>query len=108
MKFHKGDIVKVNLNPTKGHEQGNYRPVLVLNEYPIPGDVNLVVPITTKEKTYPLEIPLDDRTTTKGVILCFQVRTLDLNVRNAKYVEKMPDDVVDTCIDYINRLMGKK
>ncbi|MBP5265634.1 MAG: type II toxin-antitoxin system PemK/MazF family toxin [Lachnospiraceae bacterium] len=29
MIFHRGDIVKVNLNPTKGHEQGEYRPVLV-------------------------------------------------------------------------------
>ena len=107
MRFHKGDIVKVNFNPTKGHEQGNYRPALVLNEFPLPGDVNIVIPITTKEKSYPLEVELDDRTSTKGVALCFQVRTVDLNNRDAKYIERMPDDIIDTCIDYINRLFGK-
>ena len=31
MTFSTGDIVKVDLNPIKGHEQGNYRPVLVVN-----------------------------------------------------------------------------
>ena len=30
--FQKGDIVKANLNPTKGHEQGEYRPLLVMNK----------------------------------------------------------------------------
>ena len=103
MRFHRGEIVKVNLNPTKGHEQGNYRPVVVLNDIPLPGDVNLCVPITTKNKTYPLEIALDNRTVTQGVMLPFQIRALDLNNRNAKVIEKLPGDLLELCSNYVQR-----
>ena len=104
MTFKKGDIVRANLNPTKGHEQGNFRPLIVLNSVPLPGDINIVMPITSHKKSYPLEVELDNRTTTQGVILCFQVRALDLNVRNAVLVEKAPADIVETCNDYLHRL----
>lgn len=104
MTFSKGDIVKVNLNPAKGHEQGNYRPVLVMNSVPLPGGLNIILPITSKQKSYPLEVELDDRTSTQGVVLCFQVRTLDLTKRGAKFLEKAPADIVETCNDYLHRL----
>lgn len=104
MTFKKGDIVKVDLNPTKGHEQGNYRPVLVMNSVPLPGGVNIVLPITSKEKSYPLEVELDGRTITQGVVLCFQIRTVDLASRKAKIIEKAPADIVSTCNNYLHRL----
>ena len=102
--FHRGDIVKVNLNPIKGHEQGEYRPVLVMNEVPLPGGVHIILPITTKQKTYPLEVELDHRTKTQGVVLCFQIRTMDLQSRGAKLVEQVPLDVVNRCSEHVHRL----
>ena len=102
--FQKGDIVKANLNLTKGHEQGEYRPLLVMNSVPLPGGVNIVLPITTKTKSYPLEVELDDRTATKGIVLCFQIRTVDLNAREAVLIEKAPEDIVELCNDYLHRL----
>lgn len=102
--FQKGDIVKANLNPTKGHEQSDYRPLLVMNSVPLPGGVNIILPITTRQKSYPLEVELDSRTKTQGVVLCFQIRTLDLNARNASLIEKAPSDIVDLCNDYLHRL----
>ena len=105
-KFNKGDIVLVDLNPVKGHEQGNERPVLVVNSYPLPGGINIIAPITTKGKSYPLEVLLDSRTKTQGVVQCFQIRTLDLNKRNARFLEHAPTDIVDECIDYITRLIN--
>lgn len=47
--LHYGDIVKVNLDPVKGHEEENYRPVVIINkdEYPLPGEINIILPITT-------------------------------------------------------------
>ena len=102
--FTQGDIVKVNLNPVKGHEQGNYRPVLVLNTVPMPGGVSLIAPITTKEKSYPLEVVLDSRTQTRGCVLCFQLRTLDLRACDGKFVERIPEDLLNDCLDYCQRL----
>ena len=104
VKFRRGNIVRVDMNPVSGHEQGNIRPVLVMNDVPLPGGINIVLPITTKEKSYPLEVELDNRTTTQGVILCFQMRTLDLNARHAVFVENAPQDIVELCHDYIGRL----
>lgn len=104
MTFNKGDIVKVDLNPTKGHEQGNFRTVLVMNTVPLPGGLNIILPITSKPKSYPLEVELDSRTTTQGVVLCFQVRTVDLTNLGAKFIEKAPSDIVETCNDYLHRL----
>ncbi len=104
MIFNRGDIVLVNLNPVKGHEQGEYRPVLVMNSVPLPGGINIILPISTKKKSYPLEVELDSRTTTRGVVLCFQIRTVDLVGRAAKFVEKAPDDIVEICNNYLHRL----
>lgn len=104
MKFRKGDIVKANLNPTKGHEQGAYRPLLIMNSVPLPGDLNIVLPITSHKKSYPLEVELDQRTKTQGVVLCFQIRTVDLNERNATFIEQAPPDVVALCNDCLHRL----
>lgn len=105
MSFKQGDIVLVNLNPIKGHEQGNQRPVLVINQYLMPGDLNVVLPITSADQIYPLEVSLDARTATQGNILCFQIRTLDLNSRKARFLEKIPDDLLKKTIEYTNRLI---
>ena len=103
--FKRGDIVLVDFNPVKGHEQGNFRPALVLNDMYLPSGINLVCPITTKKKSYPLEVELDNRTKTQGVILCFQIRAVDLNNRNAKLVEQLPKDLLDKTIEYIKRIL---
>ena len=99
-----GDIVLVNLNPAKGHEQQNIRPVLIMNSVPLPGGLNIILPITSKVKSYPLDVSLDRRTKTQGTIMCYQIRTLDLATRNARYLETVPQDIVQCCSDYINRL----
>jgi mRNA interferase MazF len=55
-----------------------------------------------RNKDYPFHIKLDGRTKTTGVILCDQVRTLDINVRNYEYIEKLPNDILLEVIDIIN------
>ena len=105
MKFERGDIIELNFNPIKGHEQGNFCPALVINLFSLPGNLNIVMPITTKEKNYPFAVKLDERTQTKGYILCFQVRTIDTNMREAYFVEKAPADIVELCADYLSKLV---
>lgn len=107
MNFHHGDVVLVNFNPIRGHEQGNARPALVINAVPMPGGLSVVLPITSKPKTYPLVVHLDERTKTQGNILCFQIRTIDLNSRSARFLERVPEDILDRCVDYVKRLIEK-
>jgi mRNA interferase MazF len=48
-----------------------------------------------------LHIPLDERTSTTGVILCEHIKSLDLNSRTYKEVEILPKDILDKVIDVV-------
>ena len=98
-----GDIIKVNFNPQKGHEQAGYRPALVVSNNFFNEKTNLVIacPITNTDNNFPLHVRLDERTETSGVILCEHVKTLDLKARGFKYVEKLPTDIFSKVIDVL-------
>ena len=105
-----GEIYKVNLNPVSGHEQANYRPVIVLQVtgLPVPGNTVIVAPITSAVKSYPLMVSLDERTQTKGVVLCTQLRALDLSARHAKLIEMAPEDITQECCDIAKSLFSSE
>ncbi|MCI7234402.1 MAG: type II toxin-antitoxin system PemK/MazF family toxin [Oscillospiraceae bacterium] len=98
-----GDIIKVSLDPTTGHEQAGYRPAVVISNDFFNKKTNLVIvcPITNTNNRFPLHIPLDERTATTGVILCEHIRTLDLNSRPHTVVESLPQDMLRKVIDTV-------
>jgi len=102
--FNRGDIVRVNLNPTVGREQqGDFRPALVLSPaaFNLMG-VALVAPITQGgdiARYAGFAVPLSGAgTETQGVVLINMVRTLDLAARQAKKIEVAPDFVIDDAL----------
>ncbi|MCD7827759.1 MAG: type II toxin-antitoxin system PemK/MazF family toxin [Clostridiales bacterium] len=98
-----GDIIKVNFNPQKGHEQAGYRPAVVLSNNVFNQKTNMVIvcPITTTENKFPLHIALDDRTQTSGVVLCEHIKALDLNARPYIVTEQIPDDILKNVINIV-------
>ena len=98
-----GDIIKINFNPQRGHEQAGYRPaVIVSNDYfNEVTNMAIICPITNTNNNFPLHIALDNRTTTTGVILCEHVKSLDIVARRFNFVEKLPDDILKRVIDII-------
>ena len=86
-----GDIIKINLDPKKGHEQAGYRPYLCLSNKIVSNYANIAVfaPISGTERKYPLYIPLQ-KTKTSGSVLLDQLVTIDYNARNFKYIETIP------------------
>ena len=56
----RGDAVRVDLDPSVGHEQGGRRPVIVLSPARANGitDLAVVCPLTSRIKGYPFEIEL--------------------------------------------------
>ena len=98
-----GDIIKVNFNPQKGHEQAGYGPALIVSNNFFNEKTNLVIacPITNTDNNFPLHVRLDERTETSGVILCEHVKTLDLKARGFKYVEKLPTDIFSKVVDVL-------
>ena len=98
-----GDIIKVSFDPKQGHEQAGFRPALVIsnNEFIRRTKLAIVCPITNINNGFPLHVPLDGRTSTTGVILCEQIRTLALSSQENKFSEKMPDDILKTVTDIV-------
>lgn len=86
MKLQRGEIIRVNLNPTEAREQqGNARPCLVLSSTQFNnrrGGIVIVSPITnTIKPEIKTLVQLPDGLTITGSVVAEQVRTLDLKKR---------------------------
>lgn len=98
-----GDIIKLNFDPQLGHEQSSFRPAVIISNPSFHKYTNLVIacPITTNDRAFPLHLPLDSRTKTKGAILCEQPKTLDLKARPYQVIETLPLDLLEKAIEMV-------
>jgi mRNA interferase ChpB len=97
----RGDIYRVSLDPTSGHEQQGTRPVLIVS----PSAFNrltktpVVLPITSGgnfARTAGFAVSLMGAgTETTGVIRCDQPRALDLSSRNGRKLESVPEAIME-------------
>ena len=97
-----GDIIKINLNPKKGHEQQGHRPYICLSNRIISDNANIAVfaPISQTERQYPMYIPLEG-TTTIGVVMLDQLVTIDYNARGFEFVESVPSDFLKSILQIV-------
>ncbi|MDR0905994.1 MAG: type II toxin-antitoxin system PemK/MazF family toxin [Oscillospiraceae bacterium] len=102
-----GDIIKVSFDPKIGHEQAGYRPACIIsNDFAIgKTSVVLVCPITNTDNGFPTHIPLDARTETTGFVLCEHVRAIDLSNRSHRFVERLPEDILQRVVDVVSSLI---
>jgi mRNA interferase MazF len=93
----RGDIVFLNFDPTKGHEQRGHRPALVLSpiSYNRKTSLALFMPITNKQKGYPFEVVLPSELKTQGVVLADQLKCLDWKDRSIEFVEVAPESLIE-------------
>lgn len=99
----RGDVYVVDLDPTVGHEIKKRRPVLIVS----PTEFNrrnmpLVAPITSGGAAARLGLMTISLTgagtQTTGVVLCNQLRTLDIRQRGGKRVEHLPDEITGSVV----------
>ena len=85
-----GDIVYVDFEPTKGHEQ----PAIVISHDVFNMKTNMVIlcPITSNVKQYPTHYILEDSVKVKGAVLCEHIRSIDYDIRKVKFVEHASDN----------------
>ena len=97
-----GDIIKINLNPKKGHEQQGYRPYICLSNKIISDIANIAVfaPISKTKRQYPLYIKLQSTKTT-GSVLLDQLVTIDYNARDFEFVESVPMDMINDLLEKV-------
>ena len=99
-----GDVVILDFDPTKGHEQYGFRPAVVVstNIFNSHTKMVMVCPITSNVKDFPTHYVLEDTEKIKGAVLCEHIRSIDYDVRNLKFVEKLSDNDFISVITLLN------
>ncbi|MDP3992913.1 MAG: type II toxin-antitoxin system PemK/MazF family toxin [bacterium] len=103
-----GDVVWLTLDPRVGHEQSGHRPALVLSPRLLTERTGLAVicPITSKVKGLPYEVVLK-KTKTNGAIMPIHLRSVDVNARKAKFIEKISVGQLETVLRRVEALLGR-
>ena len=99
-----GDVVFLDFNPTKGHEQVGIRPAVVISNNVFNQNTKMVIvcPITSNEKEFPTHYNLEDARKIHGPVLCEHIRSIDYEIRNLKFVEKLSDNDFVSIITLFN------
>lgn len=102
--FRQGDIVFVDFNPSKGHEQKGTRPALVVSSDVFNEETGftIICPITSTSRSFPTRVSLDSRTRIRGDILTDQLKSFDLSERQAVKKDVCPKDILDQVLELIH------
>ena len=89
-----GDVVFLDFNPTKGHEQTGIRPAVVISNNAFNKNTKMVIlcPITSNTKYFPTHYNLEDTKKVHGSVLCEHIRSVDYEIRSLKFVEKLSNN----------------
>ena len=99
-----GDIVFFDFNPTIGHEQKGFRPAVVIsnNIFNINTKMVMICPITSNEKEFPTHYKLEDTKKVHGAVICEHIRSIDYEIRNLNFVEKLSNNEFISIITLLN------
>jgi len=102
-----GDIIKISLDPVKGHEQAGFRPVIVINNasHSRASNMTIVCPITNTDRNNPLHVELKGLQTT-GFVMCDQIRAIDIRARSYRIVETVDEDTLWEICDIAQGSIG--
>jgi mRNA interferase MazF len=105
--YESGDLLLVGLDPTRGSEQSGIRPALVISSL-VMHEVSkriIICPITRNMVPWPTKVALPATCQTRGMVLCDQVRTLDVEKRFIRMIERASPEVVTLVRSYVGRLL---
>ena len=99
-----GDVIFLDFNPTKGHEQAGFRPAVIISNNVFNENTKMVIvcPITSNDKEFPTHYHLEDTKKVFGSVLCEHIRSIDYEVRRIHFVEKLSDNDFVSIITLLN------
>ena len=106
----RGDIVWADLNPTKGHEQTGFRPVLVLSHDVFNQHSGTVIAIALTSQPqragFPLNLELSSpKLPKKSWAKISQIRTLSIQ-RLTKKIGKASAEELNLVVEGLNKIVG--
>ena len=99
-----GDIVYIDFDPTKGHEQRGHRPGIIISNdvFNKHTKMAIICPITSNTKDYPTHYILEDTKKINGAVLCEHIRSIDYDIRKINFIEKASDNDLISVITLMN------
>lgn len=103
----KGDFIVVTFNPQSGHEQKGRRPALVVSNdlFNKHTGFAMVCPITNTTRHFPFHVSIPINTKLTGFIMVEQIKSIDYQARNAKFIEKAPQDTLNEVLSILDAIV---
>ena len=101
-----GEVVWLEFDPQVGREEGGHRPAVVLTPaaYNRRSGLLLCVPMTTRIKDYPFEVPISgDR---EAVVLVDHVKSVDWRGRGARPKGRITPEELEDVRQMLRALVG--
>ena len=101
-----GDIVALSFDPQSGHEQKGRRPAIIISNKVFNQHLGLAFacPITNTKRDFPFHIKVESENIT-GFIMTEQLKSIDYNSRNIKFIEKADQKTVNKILGIIDSIM---
>jgi mRNA interferase MazF len=101
-----GDIVALSFDPQSGHEQKCRRPAIIIsnktfNQYL---GLSFACPITNTKRDFPFHIKVKSENIT-GFIIAEQMKSIDYNSRNIKFIEKADQKTINQILGIIDSII---
>jgi mRNA interferase MazF len=101
-----GDIVTLNFDPQSGHEQKGRRPAIIISNKIFNQYLGLAFacPITNTKRNFPFHIEVKSKNIT-GFIMGEQMKSIDYNSRNIKFIEKANQKTINQILGIIDSII---
>ncbi len=105
-----GNVLKINFNPQRGHEQAGYRPAIVVSNRILNDKVPLVFlcPVTHTKRNNPFHYELNGYGFVDGFVMCDQLKTMDLSAREYVVVGTLSERDTSEILNRIEMLIEKE
>ncbi|NQY23064.1 MAG: mRNA-degrading endonuclease [Arcobacter sp.] len=101
-----GDIVALSFDPQSGHEQKGRRPAIIISNKVFNKHLGLAFacPITNTKRNSPFHIEIDSENIT-GFVMGEQMKSIDYNSRNIKFIEKANQKTMNEILGIIDSII---
>ena len=101
-----GDIVVLSFDPQSGHEQKGRRPAIIVSNKTFNQHLGLAFacPITNTKRDFPFHIEVKSDNIT-GFIMGEQMKSIDYNARNIKFIEKADQKTINRILGIIDSII---
>ena len=101
-----GDIVALSFDPQSGHEQKGRRPAVIVSNKVFNQHLGLAFacPITNTKRDFPFHVQVESENIT-GYIMAEQMKSIDYNSRNIKFIEKANQKTMSKILGIIDSIM---